>query len=222
MNLAKKKERVLRVKKLNTILQKLYPDPQIALHYSTNWELLVAVVLSAQCTDVRVNMVTQVLFKKYLTIESYRDASQSEMEKMVHACGFFRNKARNIRTAAKMVSDEFNGVVPHTMHELIKIPGVGRKTANVILSNAFNIHEGIAVDTHVRRFAIRFDLSDFTDPEHIEKDLIEIMPKSEWWGFNHRLVYYGREYCRARKHSCTEHPLTKIYPQSSVIWPKAH
>lgn len=218
----KKKERVLRVRKLNRILNTIYPSPKIALNHGNDWELLVAVVLSAQCTDVRVNMVTKRLFQKYKTIQSYGDASQREMEKEIHSCGFFRNKAKNIRNAAKMVVADYGGVVPHTMEELIKIPGVGRKTANVILSNAFGIHSGIAVDTHVRRFAIRFDLSDFKDPVRIEKDLMQIMPKTEWWGFNHRLVCYGREYCPARKHDCSDHPLTPLYPKANEIWPRAH
>ncbi len=207
---------------MNKILLSLYPDPKIALTYSNNWELLVAVELSAQCTDVRVNIVTETLFKQYTTIESYRDATQEEMENAVHSCGFFRNKAKNIRHAAKMILEEYQGCVPNTMEELLRIPGVARKTANVILSNAFGIHEGIAVDTHVRRFAIRFDLSDFTDPVRIEKDLMQIMPQREWWGFNHRLVYYGREYCVARKHDCMNHPLTSLYPKASGIWPKSH
>lgn len=213
--------RTLRVKKLNAILRKLYPNPEIALNHGNVWELLVAVQLSAQCTDNRVNMVTDALFKKYKTIASYRDASQGEMEHLVHACGFFRNKARNIRGAAKMVLEEYGGVVPHTMEELLRIPGVARKTANVILSNAFGVHVGIAVDTHVRRFAIRFDLSDFTDPVRIEKDLMAIMPKREWWGFNHRLVHYGRDYCPARRHECSTHPLTVVYPDAQTRWPKA-
>jgi endonuclease-3 len=121
-----------------------------------------------------------------------------------------------------MVLEEYGGVVPNTMEELLRIPGVARKTANVILSNAFGIHEGIAVDTHVRRFAIRFDLSDFTDPIRIERDLMSIMPQSEWWGFNHRLVYYGRDFCVARKHDCVHHPLTPVYPEAIKIWPKSH
>ncbi len=214
--------RTLRVRRMNTILRKLYPNPRIALNYSTNWELLVAVQLSAQCTDVRVNKVTEKLFKKYPTIESYRDASQGEMEQSVFQCGFYRNKAKNIRGAAKVVLEIHNGEVPKNMTELIHIPGVGRKTANVILSNAFGVHEGIAVDTHVRRFSIRFDLSDFKDPVRIEKDLLQIMPKKEWWGFNHRLVHYGRDVCPAHKHDCTKHPLTKIYPKANTLWPKAH
>ncbi len=207
---------------MNAVLQKIYPNPKIALNYSTTWEMLVAVMLSAQCTDERVNKVTASLFKKYPTIASYRDATQREMEKAVFQCGFYRNKAKNIRGAARVVIEQFGGEIPKTMEELITIPGVARKTANVVLSNAFQIHEGIAVDTHVRRFAIRFDLSDFTDPVRIERDLMDIMPKKEWWGFNHRLVHYGRDYCPARKHDCMQHPLTPLYPESAEIWPKSH
>jgi endonuclease-3 len=121
-----------------------------------------------------------------------------------------------------MLLRDFDGVVPSTMEELLTLRGVARKTANVVLSNAFDIHEGIAVDTHVRRFAIRFDLSDFKDPVRIEKDLKEIMPKKEWWGFNHRLVLYGRYICPARKHACEDHPLTKVWKEATTIWPKAH
>jgi endonuclease-3 len=207
---------------MNRILRALYLDPKIALVHGNNWELVVAVQLSAQCTDKRVNMVTERLFKTYPTIESYRDAPQREMERAVFQCGFYRNKAKNIRNAAKMILEVHNGVVPKTMEALVQIPGIGRKTANVILSNAFNIHEGVAVDTHVRRFSIRFNLSDYTDPVRIERDLKEIMPQSEWWGFNHRLVHYGRDICSARKHDCSAHPLTLVYPSAETIWPKAH
>jgi endonuclease III len=222
MEAQKKVERTKRVRAMNAILRKLYPNPQIALSHSNTWELLVAVVLSAQCTDERVNKVTASLFKKYPSIEAYAEASQEEMERAVFQCGFYRNKAKNIRGAAKVVLEQFGGEVPRTMEELLTIPGVARKTANVVLSNAFQIHEGIAVDTHVRRFAIRFNLTDYTDPVRIERDLKEIMPKSEWWGFNHRLVHYGRDYCPARPHDCALHPLTKIYPKAEEIWPKAH
>ncbi len=221
MNARKKKERMTRVKEMNAVLRTLYKEPKIALNFSNTWELLVAVALSAQCTDERVNKVTKDLFVAYPSIEDYAQATQSEMEKAVFQCGFYRNKAKNIRGAAKKILEDFGGEVPKTMEELITIPGVARKTANVILSNAYGISEGIAVDTHVRRFAIRFDLSDYTDPVRIEKDLMEIMPKSEWWGFNHRLVHYGRDYCPARKHDCEAHPLTNIYPKANDIWPKA-
>ena len=206
---------------MNKILHELYPNPKIALNYGNGWEMLVAVQLSAQCTDERVNKVTETLFRKYRTIGDYEHATQQEMEQEVFQCGFYRNKAKNIRAAAKIVREDFGGAIPDTMQELLTIPGVARKTANVVLSNLYGVHEGIAVDTHVRRFAIRFDLSDFSDPVNIERDLMAIMPKSEWWGFNHRLVHYGRDYCGARKHDCADHPLTKIYPKAQDIWPKA-
>lgn len=222
MNARRKKQRIDRVTAMNEILKRMYPNPRIALNYSNNWELLVAVQLSAQCTDARVNMVTQKLFKKYRTIQAYARASQEDMEGAVYQCGFYRNKARNIRGAATLVLEEYRGEVPDTMEKLLRIPGVARKTANVILSNAFGVHEGIAVDTHVRRFAIRFDLSDYKDPKRIEKDLVAIMPREEWWGFNHRLVHYGRDVCPARKHECTMHPLTRVYPKANTHWPRAH
>lgn len=222
MTIQKKKERTLRVKKMNAVLRKLYPEARIALDFSNPWELMVAVQLSAQCTDKRVNMVTKKLFKKYPAVRAYARAKQSEFERDIFSCGFYRNKARNIIAAAQMIEKEFNGKIPETLSELVRIPGVARKTANVVLSNLYEKAEGIAVDTHVRRFAIRFDLSDFKDPVRIERDLMEIMPQSEWWGFNHRLVHYGRDICPARKHKCSEHPLTSFYPSAANMWPKAH
>ncbi len=222
MTESQKAARTERVKNLNRVLRRLYPDPKIALNHSTEWELLVAVQLSAQCTDARVNIVTETLFKKFRTLQAYADASQAEMERAIFSTGFYRNKARNIRGAARMILDEYAGKIPRNMEALLRIPGVARKTANVMLSNAFGVHEGIAVDTHVRRFAIRFDLSDFTDPVRIERDLMAIMPKKEWWGFNHRLVHYGREYCPARRHACDDHPLTKVFPDAVSRWPRAH
>lgn len=217
----KRRERSTRVAAMNRVLTRLYPDPRIALNYGNEWELLVAVQLSAQCTDERVNSVTKTLFNKYPTIESYRDSPQAAFEQAIYPCGFYRNKAKNIRAAAAMVLTDYGGTIPKTMKELLRIPGVARKTANVILSNLYQVHEGIAVDTHVRRFALRFDLTDYTDPVRIERDLMEIMPKREWWFFNHRLVHYGRDACPARKHSCENHPLTKLYPQAAEKWPKA-
>ena len=221
MTKKKLKERTERVAKMNKILEKLYKSPRVELNYNTDWELVIAVQLSAQCTDKRVNKVTEKLFKKYKTIHDYASATQAAMEKDVFQCGFYRNKAKNIIASSKMMEEDFGGKVPKSMEEILMLPGVARKTANVVLSNLYQIHEGIAVDTHVRRFAIRFDLSDYKDPIKIERDLMEIMPKKYWWGFNHRLVLYGRDYCPARKHECDEHPLTKVYPKSTKIWPKA-
>ena len=221
MTAQQKRDRTKRVAAMNVILRSLYPEAQIALNYSTDFECLVAVQLSAQCTDERVNKVTEKLFKKYTSIAAYKDASQEQMEQDVFQCGFYRNKAKNIRAAAAVVLEEFDGELPRTMNEMLRIPGVARKTANVVLSTLYGIHEGIAVDTHVRRFAIRFDLSDHTDPVRIERDLMAIMPQEEWWGFNHRLVHYGRDYCPARKHDCKEHPLTPVYKKAADIWPKS-
>ena len=217
----KKKQRIKRVEQMNIILQDLYPVARIALEYTSDFECLVAVQLSAQCTDARVNIVTKKLFKQYKTINEYANASQKEMEEAVYQTGFYRNKAKNIIAAAKKIQSDFNGALPRTLGEMITIPGVARKTANVVLSTLYGVTEGIAVDTHVRRFAIRFDLSEYTDPIRIERDLMAIMPQELWWGFNHRLVNYGRDYCKAHKHDCMDHPLTKIYPKANTIWPKA-
>lgn len=214
-------ERTRRIKKLNNILLQLFPSAAIELNYDTDFECLVAVILSAQCTDVRVNIVTAKLFKKYTSIEAFALASQIELEKDVFSCGFYRNKAKNIIAAAQKVQSNYNGQLPRTVEDFLTVPGVARKTANVVLSTLYGITEGIAVDTHVRRFVIRFDLSDFTDPVRIEKDLMLVVPRTLWWGFTHRLVHYGRHICPAHTHNCMEHPLTKIYPKANAIWPKA-
>lgn len=216
-----KKERTERVARLGEVLAKLYPDAQMELNFTTDFECLVAVQLSAQCTDRRVNLVTKELFKKYKTLDDYVNANVVEFEQDIFSCGFYRNKTKNILAAAKMIQREFDGKLPKTLAQMVTIPGVARKTANVVLSTLYGIAEGIGVDTHIRRFAIRFDLSDFTDPVRIEKDLMEIVPKSEWWTFNHRLVLYGRYMCPARKHDCTGHPLTAIYPSANTKWPKS-
>lgn len=215
----KKKERTARVKKMNAVLQKLLPKAKIELNYSNPWELMVAVQLSAQCTDKRVNEVTKKLFKKYPTLDHYVFASRKTFERDIFQCGFYRNKTKNILAAAKILNEKFDGTIPRDMKELLSLPGVARKTANVVLSTLYGVAEGIAVDTHVRRFAIRFQLSDFKDPVRIEKDLMDIMPKKEWWAFNHRLVHYGRYYCPARMHECKNHPLTKVFPKAVQLWP---
>ncbi|OGK57529.1 endonuclease III, partial [Candidatus Roizmanbacteria bacterium RIFCSPLOWO2_02_FULL_39_8] len=180
-------------------LTKIFPTPHVELKYSSVWELLVAVVLSAQCTDKRVNIVTADLFKKYPKLEDYCNATQEEFEKDIHSTGFYRNKAKNILAAAKMVRDTFGAVVPKTMNELLTLPGVARKTANVILNDGYNIQEGIIVDTHVIRLSNKFGLTDEKDPVKIEKDLMAIVPKSEWKYFAHRLVHYGRKISPAHK-----------------------
>jgi len=213
-----KKKRALRIAKK---LKELYPKTQMALNYKNNWELLVSVILSAQCTDKRVNMVTKDLFKKYKTLKDYTQAKQVQFEKDIKSTGFYRNKAKNILASAKIIKKDFGGKVPSSMEELLTLPGVARKTANVVLGNAFGKVEGIVVDTHVRRFALRFGLTESKDPKQIEKDLMELLPKSEWFHITYRFIEYGREVCPARMHVCKDHPLTKIYPKAVNIWPKA-
>ena len=214
------KERQARLAKLLQVLKKLYPTPKIALKYGSNWEMLVAVILSAQCTDKMVNIVTADLFKKYQTLDDYLKADLTEFEQDVRKTGFYRNKAKNILGAAKLLKEDFGGEVPRTMEEMLKLPGVARKTANVVLGSAYGVVEGIAVDTHVRRFAYRFDLSDSLDPKKVEQDLMEIAPKKEWAQLTFRFIDYGRDYCPARQHDCKDHPLTKVWPEAADRWVK--
>lgn len=221
MNLRKLSARKARAKKILATLGKFYPRARIALNYKSDFELLVAVQLSAQCTDKMVNRITERLFKKYRNLEAYVRADPREFEKDIRAAGYYRNKTKNILAAARMIKEQFGGGIPETMDEMLTIPGVARKTANVVLGNAHGIVEGIAVDTHVRRFAIRFDLSDYKDPPRIEKDLMKIIPKEEWFQFTYRTIEYGRHICPARAHPCEKHSLTKIYPKAAKIWPKA-
>ncbi|MBI4138099.1 MAG: endonuclease III [Candidatus Wildermuthbacteria bacterium] len=188
-------------------LKELFPTAKIALKYNNNWELLAAVILSAQCTDKKVNEVTGRLFKKYRTLDDYVNANPREFEQDIRQTGFFRNKAKHILRSAKIVKEKFGGKVPNTMAEILTLPGVARKTANVVLGNAYGIVEGIAVDTHVKRLARKFGLTDNSDPVKIEKDLMELLPKNEWFDVTYRLIEYGRQYCSARKHDCHDHPL---------------
>ena len=206
---------------MNRALKKLIPQVGTALNWSNPWELVVAVSLSAQCTDVQVNKVTEKLFKKYKKLDDYLKAKPREFEQDIKSTGFYKNKAKNVLAAAKILKEDFGGIVPQTVKELMTLPGVGKKTANVVLGNAFNIISGVPVDTHVRRFAIRFDLSDYKDPKRIEEDLQELLPKKDWFSFASRLITYGRTVCPARKHDCAEHPLTKIYPEANNRWPRS-
>lgn len=190
-------------------LKKLSPKSKIALNYSNNWELYVAVVLSAQCTDKKVNEVTETLFKKYQKFEDYLKANFKEFELDIKPTGFYRNKTKSILTAAKFIKKTWNGNLPDTMEEMLTIPGVGRKTGNVILGNAYGVVEGIAVDTHVKRLSRLFGLTKEDDPTKIERDLMEILPKKEWFNFTYRLIDYGRKYCSARPHIRANCPLYK-------------
>ena len=208
-------ERKVRVYKLARALKKLFPEATTELVYKTPWQFMVAVQLSAQCTDKRVNIVTKELFKKYKKIEDYINADPVEFEKVIHSCTYANNKTRNILAAAKFVKKEYKGKLPNTIAELVKIPGVGRKTANVILSEVHAVHEGVTVDTHVIRFVSRFDLSDHRDATRIERDLMALLPKREWPHFTHRVIHYGRYMAPARKHDTAKDPLVKIYPPAA-------
>lgn len=200
-------------------LKVLFPKARIVLKYDNNLELLVAVILSAQCTDKKVNEVTEKLFKKYQTLNDYVNVSQSEFEQDIKQCGFYHSKAKNILAATKAIKEKHGGKVPKTMEEIDALPGVARKTANVVLGNAYGIVEGIAVDTHVMRLSQKLGLTSHKDPVKIEQDLMKLLPKKEWFDFTYRLIDYGRGVCTARKHDCKNHPLTKIYPKAATLWP---
>lgn len=209
----RKKDRALEI---YSRLKKRYPSPEPMLDWTNAWELLVATALAAQCTDERVNKVTPVFFEKWPTIQDVADADVTEIEDVVRSTGFFRNKAKNLKAAAQRVMTEYGGEVPKTMAELITLGGVARKTANIVLSNAYDIHEGIAVDTHVKRLTFRMGLTTNTDPVRIEKDLMPLYPKETWGDVNHFLVFYGREVCPARSPKCTECELNDICPKKGV------
>lgn len=190
-------------------LERLFPKTKIALNFSNTLELLIAVILSAQCTDKKVNEVTEKLFKKYKTLSDYTKADVEVFEQDIHSTGFFRNKTKNILATVKMIENEFCGEVPSTMEDLLKLPGVARKTANIVLGDGFGKVEGIAVDTHVKRLSILHGLTTEKNPDKIEQDLMKIVPRSEWLNFNHRLIEYGRKFCPARKHDHSKCPMTK-------------
>ncbi|MAZ67575.1 endonuclease III [bacterium] len=214
-------QRKERIKKLVAKLKRMYPKPKSELKYETNFQFVVAVILSAQCTDARVNGCTNILFKTYKTPKDFAEARLEKLRIEISSVPFFRNKAKNIITAARVVQEDFNGNVPRTIEELTTLPGVAYKTANVVLGELYGIWAGIATDTHVRRFALRFDLTDNTDPTKISKDLEALTPKRDWKYVNNGFVLYGRYICPARQHACDEHPLTRIWPPSGSRWPKA-
>ena len=197
------------MEKILSILKKEYPDARCTLNYSTPFELLIATILAAQCTDERVNQVTEKLFKKYRRPQDYLKVELTELEEDIRPTGFFRNKARNIRGCVSQIVQDYDGQVPKDMGEFVNLPGVGRKTANVVLGNAFGI-PGIVVDTHVGRVAQRLGLTTRTDPVKIEFDLMEIIPRQEWVDFSHQLVFHGRRVCSARTPLC-ERCLLKEY-----------
>lgn len=212
------RDRKARMRKLDRALKKLFPKAHISLNYKGSWQLLVAVILSAQCTDAQVNKVTKVLFARYHKIEDYVAADPREFEQIIFSTGFYKSKTKHVLAAAKRIQSEYNGHVPRIMDELLTLPGVARKTANVVLGNAFDVVEGIAVDTHVRRFAIRYDLTDSRDPDRIEQDLMCLLPREDWLTFTYRAIEYGRRIAPARVYDVTKDPLVKIYPPAGKIF----
>ena len=201
------------LKRIIRILEKKYPDPQCALIHQGPWQLLVATILSAQCTDKRVNMVTPDLFKKFPGVSSFANADQAELEDAIKSTGFFRNKAKNIIACAQKLEKEFDGQIPQQLEQLIKLPGVGRKTGSVILGTAFGKSEGIVVDTHVKRLSFRMGLTTEKDPEKVEKDLMKIVPAQKWIAFSHLLILHGRERCMARNPDCKNCELSDLCPR---------
>lgn len=196
--------------KIVQALQRLFPHADMILRYSNQFQLLVVVELSAQCTDKQVNKVTATLFKKYRTLDDFVHARPKEFEEDIRSTGFYRNKTKNILAAAKVVKNQFGGRLPKTMEEMVTIPGVGRKTANILLGNAYGIVEGIAVDTHVWRLSRVLGLSKHNNPEKIEQDLMTLIPKKYWFKLTYQLIEYGRKYCTARRHDHANCPLSKI------------
>ena len=205
-----------RAEKIIAALRKTYPDAHCELNFSNPLELLVATILSAQCTDKRVNIVTENLFKKYRTADHFAKEDSAELEQAIKTAGFFRNKAKNIKAAAQSIVEHHHGQVPRTMEELIELGGVGRKTANVVLGNAFGINLGIAVDTHVARLSFRLGLTDETDPVKIEEILMKLTPREQWTLVSHVLIWHGRRRCFARKPECKNCEILKLCPRLGV------
>jgi len=205
-------ERRQKVSIILPLLKEMYPAAKCSLDYRNPLQLLMATILSAQCTDERVNKVTPELFKKYRTAQALAAANQDELEKEIQSTGFFRNKAKSLRGMAAAIVEQHQGQVPQTMKELTHLPGVGRKTANVVLGNAFNIAEGVVVDTHVARVSARLGLTKETDPVKIEEDLVQVVPPQEWTLFSHLLIFHGREICQARRPKCSMCPLLPHCP----------
>jgi len=191
-----------------------YPKAGCSLKHRSVWQLLCATILSAQCTDERVNLTTPDLFKAYPTPKDMGEAKQEDVEKLIRSCGFYKNKAKSLIAASKIIAGKFKGRVPKTMEELTELPGVARKTANVVLGTGYGINDGIVVDTHVSRLSNRLGLTKNTEPEKIEKDLMRIVPSEEWTDFSHQLIAHGRAICQARAPKCGECPLSGLCPSA--------
>ncbi len=212
---AKLRERRRHAAKVLRILAREYPDAVCSLNYATPLQLLIATILSAQCTDERVNMVTPALFERFPDAKAFAAAEQKEVEKLIQSTGFYRNKARNIIACCKAIVKQHGGEVPGTLEGLVRLPGVGRKTANVVLGNAFGV-PGIVVDTHVLRLSRRLGLTREKAPDKVERDLMQILPPEEWVAFGHRMIYHGRKVCQARKPRCDVCPLAEVCPRIGV------
>jgi endonuclease-3 len=202
-----------RARKIVSALRKAYPDAVCALHHQNAYELLVSTILSAQCTDERVNQVTPALFAKYPTSADLAASRQQDVEQLIQSCGFFRNKATNLRGMAQALVNRFDGEVPRSLNALVSLPGVGRKTANVVLGTVYGIASGVVVDTHVKRISNLLGLTASQNPDVIERDLMELVPQKEWVNFSHRLIHHGRRICIARRPKCRECPLLKYCPR---------
>ncbi len=207
-----------RVAAILAALDRTYPAVRCALHHENAWQLLVATILSAQCTDVRVNLVTPALFRRFPDAASLAAIEPEELEPLIRSTGFFRSKAKNIVGAARKVMQQFGGRVPETMEELLTLPGVARKTANVVLGSWFGRGEGIVVDTHVHRIARRLELSRSENPKHIEQDLMKVIPQAKWIDFSHQIIHHGRALCTARAPKCAECPLENLCHAADKTW----
>ncbi len=205
-----------RIAKIISLLKKEYPEPKTALNFSTPFELLVAAVLSAQTTDVLVNKVTKNLFQKYRSLKDYIEIPLEILEKDLNSINFYKTKAKNIQSAALMIKESFNSTIPKSMDELIRLPGVARKTANIILYNAYGINEGIAVDTHVKRLSNRLGLTKHSDPQKIEIDLMAVTPREEWGEISHLLILHGRQVCQAKKPTHNKCVLFEVCPSKDI------
>ncbi len=209
----------IRIGKIIRVLRREYPRSRTALEFETPFQILVATILAAQCTDERVNQITPGLFRKYPTAAAFAGADREELEGEIRPTGFFRNKAKSIIGAARKISEDFGEEVPANMADLITLPGVARKTANIVLSSGYGIAEGIAVDTHVKRLSARLGLSRQSDPDKIERDLMKLVPRTDWLDFNYMLVNHGRKVCQARKPRCPVCPLQSLCPSAVKLYP---
>lgn len=207
-----KVQRVARANRIYEVLERTYPDAHCALNHTNAFELTVATILSAQCTDERVNLVTPALFAAFPSAEDLAQARQEDVESLVHSTGFFRSKAKNLIGMAELVTSEHGGEIPRTLEALVRLPGVGRKTANVVLGNAFGLDEGVVVDTHVKRISKRLGLTQSEDPKRVEKDLVVLFPRARWTQLSHLLIYHGRSLCPARKPDCARCPVKEACP----------